>query len=84
MVQTDLEAVKAAGWDDQALHDIMAVCGLFNYMNRLVFGHGIELAPTGFDEGGKLLARFGYRLPPRWNLLARFMMKKNMATMAKE
>jgi uncharacterized peroxidase-related enzyme len=38
----DAEAVFAAGWDDHALHDAAAICGLFNLMNRLVDGLGIE------------------------------------------
>lgn len=37
----DAEAVLAAGWDEWALHDAVAVCALFNMMNRLVDGLGI-------------------------------------------
>ena len=36
----DAEAVLAAGWDERALHDAVAVCALFNMMNRLVDGLG--------------------------------------------
>jgi hypothetical protein len=36
------ETVFAAGWNDRALHDAAAICGLFNLMNRLVDGLGIE------------------------------------------
>jgi hypothetical protein len=32
----DAEEVLAAGFQEQALHDAIAVCGLFNLMNRLV------------------------------------------------
>jgi uncharacterized peroxidase-related enzyme len=42
MTLADAEAVFAAGWDDHALHDAAAICGLFNLMNRLVDGLGIE------------------------------------------
>jgi uncharacterized peroxidase-related enzyme len=42
MTPADAEAVFAAGWDDHALHDAVAICGLFNLMNRLVDGLGIE------------------------------------------
>lgn len=38
----DRAAVAAAGWPDSALHDIAAVCGLFNLMNRIVDGLGIS------------------------------------------
>jgi len=38
--QEDADAIFAAGWDDQALHDAVACCALFNMMNRLVEGWG--------------------------------------------
>lgn len=37
----DAEAVYAAGWDERALHDAVAVCALFNFMNRIVEGTGV-------------------------------------------
>jgi uncharacterized peroxidase-related enzyme len=37
----DAAAVLAAGWDEQALHDAVSVCALFNFMNRLVDGLGV-------------------------------------------
>ena len=40
--QADIDAVLAAGWDAQAVEDIIAVCSLFNLMNRLVDGFGLE------------------------------------------
>jgi uncharacterized peroxidase-related enzyme len=43
MIQADADAVFAAGWDEAALHVAVAVCCYFNFMNRLVLGHGIEL-----------------------------------------
>jgi uncharacterized peroxidase-related enzyme len=45
MTAADAEAIFAAGWDEIALHDAVAVCGYFNFMNRLVLGHGIEFDP---------------------------------------
>jgi hypothetical protein len=36
----DADAMLAAGWAEQALHDAVAVCGLFNMMNRA--GRGAE------------------------------------------
>ena len=38
----DADEIFAAGWDDRALHDATAICGLFNLMNRLVNGLGVE------------------------------------------
>lgn len=42
--QDDADAVFAAGWDEEALHAAIAVVCRFNFMNRLVMGHGL-LAP---------------------------------------
>lgn len=49
MTPSDAEAVYAVGWDDRALHDAVVVCALFNFMNRMVDGLGIE-APAGYTE----------------------------------
>lgn len=38
----DRAAITAAGWPEPALHDIAAICGLFNLMNRIVDGLGIS------------------------------------------
>jgi uncharacterized peroxidase-related enzyme len=45
MTAADAEAIFAAGWKEIAVHDAVAVCCYFNFMNRLVFGHGIEFDP---------------------------------------
>lgn len=37
----DRAAVFAAGWSERALHDAVATCALFNFMNRLVEGMGV-------------------------------------------
>jgi len=42
MTQADADAVFAAGWNDQALHDAVSTCALFNFMNPLVEGLGIK------------------------------------------
>lgn len=44
--EAEVEAVYTAGWDEQALHDAVSVCALFNFMNRLVEGLGIEGTPA--------------------------------------
>jgi len=46
MVQADAEAVFAAGWGERALYEAVSICGLFNMMNRLIEGTGIN-----FDYG---------------------------------
>lgn len=45
----DAEGVFRAGWDDRALSDAVLVCALFNFMNRVVEGLGIE-ADAGYAE----------------------------------
>ena len=60
MTQADADAVFAAGWDEKALHDAIAVCCMFNFMNRLVEGHGVEANPAVFDERGRRHRDLGY------------------------
>src|SRR5215831_11365399 len=60
MTQADADAVFAAGWDEKALHSAIAVCCLFNFMNRLVDGHGIEADRGGFAERGRRHVEMGY------------------------
>lgn len=56
----DADSVFAAGWDDRALHDAVAVCALFNFMNRLVAGLGIDADSTYFDLAAGRLHATGY------------------------
>ena len=56
----DAEAVLAAGWEEQALHDAVAVCALFNMMNRLVDGLGITAGEDYFRMAAGRLADAGY------------------------
>ena len=41
IIDSDVKAVFDAGWSEQALHDAITVCALFNFMNRVVDGHGV-------------------------------------------
>lgn len=38
----DRADILSAGWPEPVLHDIAAICGLFNLMNRIVDGMGIS------------------------------------------
>jgi uncharacterized peroxidase-related enzyme len=51
---------SAAGWDDTALYYVVAVTALFNFMNRLVEGLGIELEPSYVGPASQRLADTGY------------------------
>ena len=45
MTREDVEALRAAGLDDTAIHDVVQVTGFFNYYNRLADGLGIDPEP---------------------------------------
>jgi hypothetical protein len=60
MTQADADAVFAAGWDESALHSAIAVCCLFNFMNRLVEGHGVTADKSSFAERGRRHVELGY------------------------
>jgi hypothetical protein len=55
MTKGDVDALRKAGWDDQAIHDAAQVTGAFNYYNRLADGLGIDLEPEpGLADNGDL------------------------------
>ena len=60
LTRADAEEVLAAGWDEHALHSAVMVCALFNFMNRMVEGHGITAGPDYFAKSGKRLNELGY------------------------
>lgn len=60
MTQADADAVFAAGWNDQALHDAVSTCALFNFMNRFVEGLGIKAGPEYFSSSATRLHDGGY------------------------
>ena len=59
MTQADADAVLAMGWSERALYDAIAVCCLFNFMNRYVDGIGLNTIPEQFSFEGKML-KMGY------------------------
>ena len=60
VTRDDADEVRAAGWDDQALHDAVMVCALFNFMNRMVEGLGVTAGPDYFATSGRRLREVGY------------------------
>ena len=61
VTRADAEAVLAEGWDETALYHTVAVTALFNFMNRLVDGLGIELDQAYVKPAAERLASRGYR-----------------------
>jgi uncharacterized peroxidase-related enzyme len=60
VTQADADAIFAAGWEEDALYYTVAVTALFNFMNRLVEGMGIELDPVYVKPASERLAKQGY------------------------
>jgi uncharacterized peroxidase-related enzyme len=45
IVQADVDALRAHGWSDEAIHDAIQVISYFNYVNRVADAVGIEDEP---------------------------------------
>ena len=43
MQKADVEALRQAGFDDDAISEIAMITGLFGYYNRIADGLGIDL-----------------------------------------
>ncbi len=41
--EEDITALRAEGFDDEAIHDLRAVAAYFNFVNRMAIGLGVEL-----------------------------------------
>jgi len=39
----DVDALRQAGFDDRAIHDVCAVASYFAFVNRIADGLGVEL-----------------------------------------
>jgi uncharacterized peroxidase-related enzyme len=60
MTEADANAVFDAGWDEPALYHAVLVCGLFNFMNRMVDGLGIRAEDSYYVTSGNRLHKLGY------------------------
>lgn len=56
LVEGDARAVYDAGWSEAALYEAVQVCALFNMMNRIIEGTGVNFdyadAPEGHPAAG--------------------------------
>ncbi len=43
--QADVDTLRAAGFNDTAIHDAAQVISYFNYINRIADGLGVDLEP---------------------------------------
>lgn len=60
MTQADASAVFAAGWSEPELHDAVLTICLFNFMNRLLEGHGVKGNSALYQSRGQALRNEGY------------------------
>jgi alkylhydroperoxidase family enzyme len=57
----DLDAVRAAGWTDEAVYYAITVCALFNFYNRWIDASGVHaLSEEAHRLGGVRSANSGY------------------------
>jgi len=57
----DVEALRAAGWDDEAIYYTITTCALFNLYNRWITATGVpEMSADGHRQQGRTLAARGY------------------------
>ena len=47
-----IDALRAQGWSDEAIHDAVQVTGFFNYYDRLADGLGVDPEPGWTPTGG--------------------------------
>jgi alkylhydroperoxidase family enzyme len=47
MTAADLEPLREAGLDDEAVHDLAAIVAYFNFVNRMALGLGVQLELPG-------------------------------------
>lgn len=61
MIQADADAVFAAGWTEQALHDAIAVTARAAFMQRIVEGHGFTpMSPEHAAKRASQRLKHGY------------------------
>ena len=62
MTQADADAAFAAGWDEKALHDAIAVTARMCFMSRLVEGHGfVAMDAARARDNARRRVALGYR-----------------------
>ncbi len=58
---TDIDQLRTAGWNHEAIYYTISVCALFNFYNRWVTASGVHaVSDEGHRLHGKVLAQKGY------------------------
>ncbi len=76
MTKEDIDALKAAGWDDRDILDIVQVCAYFNFRVRVVDGLGLEVSDATAERAlqarmhaAELAKEKGVEMPKdRWDI----------------
>jgi uncharacterized peroxidase-related enzyme len=57
----DIDVLKGAGWDDEAIYYAITTCALFNFYNRWITAAGVpEMSEDAHREQGRRIASHGY------------------------
>ena len=57
----DVQRVRAAGWDDEAIYFAITTCALFNFYHRWITATGVpQMSDEAHREQGRALAARGY------------------------
>ncbi|MBI1355635.1 MAG: peroxidase-related enzyme [Acidobacteria bacterium] len=57
----DVDALRDAGWTDEAIYDAVTVCAMFNFYNRWIDGSGVQdMSAEGYARSANRLATAGY------------------------
>jgi uncharacterized peroxidase-related enzyme len=57
----DIDSLRSAGWDDEAIYYAITTCALFNFYNRWITATGVpEMSEESHRQQGKTLASRGY------------------------
>jgi uncharacterized peroxidase-related enzyme len=57
----DIDALRSAGWDDEAIYYAVTTCALFNFYNRWITATGVpEMSEESHRRQGQMLASRGY------------------------
>lgn len=59
--RSDVDQLRAAGWDDEAIYFAVTTCALFNFYNRWISATGVPaMSPDAHRQQGRSLAAHGY------------------------
>ncbi len=61
IIDTDIDAMRLAGWSDQTIEDTICVVSTFAFLNRLADGFGLVGSDDHFQQVGDMVAQYGYQ-----------------------